>query len=302
MTRHIVPALAAALILSACGSKSSDGLAGYVEAELLYIAPQDAGALLALDVKEGDRVEKGQALFRIDPARMALSLDQAEKSAAAATDRVADGGALAQQTAEAEAGFENARLQYARSSKLLKEGVVTQARVDNDRAGFEAARARLDAAKAERAAAEGDAASARALADLWRKRLEDLAVTSPEAGSIERVYRRPGEIVAAGDPVVALLPPDNLKIRFYAPEALLSTLQVGGEVSVACDRCASNIRARITFIAAEPQFTPPVIYSVEEREKLVFLVEARTEGGARLTPGLPVVVAAGAEPRSAEAK
>lgn len=290
LRRRLAPLVVAALFLSACGAKEDSGLAGYVEADLLYIAPQDGGALLALEVREGDIVETGAPLFRIDPARMALSLGQAEAAAAAAADRVSDEGALAQQTSEAEARFENARRQYQRSAELLKEGVVTRARVDDDRAAFEAAEARRDGAKAEREAAARDAGSARALADLWRRRLDDLEVRAPAAGSIERIYRRAGEIVAAGDPVLALLPPGGFKIRFFAPEAMLSGLRPGGEVLVDCGRCPETIRARITYVAAEPQFTPPVIYSVDEREKLVFLVEARPESGARLTPGLPVTV------------
>lgn len=281
---------AAFALLAACGAEEEAGLAGYVEAELLYIAAQDGGAVLALDVREGDRVAAGDPLFRIDPARMALSLEQAETAAAAAAERASRTGPLARRTAEALAQFENARLQFERSRKLLKEGVVTEARVDADRAQYEAAQARLEAARGERETAAREADSAAAFAGLWKKRLADLEVRAPQAGAVERVYRRAGEIVAAGDPVLALLPPDNLKIRFYAPERLLPAMRVGAEVLVSCGRCDENIRARISYVAAEPQFTPPVIYSIKEREKLVFLVEARPGAGARLTPGLPVTV------------
>lgn len=279
-----------ALALAACAQKSDEVLSGYVESELLYIAPQDAGVLADLMVSEGDAVAQGAPLFRIDPERMKLSLAQGEAAAAAARARVADKGPLEEQVAEAQAQFDNAERSYRRSTALKAQGVVTQARVDADRAAYETAAARLARAKAERDAAAREAESAEALAALWRRRLADLDVTAPEAGTVQRVYRRVGEIVGAGDPVLALLPPSNLKVRFYAPEALLAQLQVGGTVSISCDRCEALIAARITFVASEPQFTPPVIYSVEEREKLVFLVEARPADGARLTPGLPVSV------------
>lgn len=278
------------LVLAACGQKADGALSGYVESELLYIAPQDSGILAELLVAEGDAVPQGAPLFSIDPERMKLQLAQGEAAAEAARARVAEGGALQEQVAEAQAQFANAERSYRRSSALKTQGVVTQAQVDADRAAFETATARLARAKAERDAAARDAQSADALAALWRKRLSDLAVTAPVAGKVERLYRRVGEMVGAGDPVLALLPPSNLKVRFYAPEALLSQLEVGGAVSLTCDRCEGPIAARITYVASEPQFTPPVIYSVEEREKLVFLVEARPLDGARLTPGLPVSV------------
>ncbi|MEQ1931346.1 MAG: HlyD family efflux transporter periplasmic adaptor subunit [Parvularculaceae bacterium] len=290
MQRRLFSVFLGGALLAGCADKSDGSLAGYVESELLYIAPQDAGVLAELSVVEGDAVAGGAPLFRIDPERMKLSVEQATTAAGAARARVGEGGPLEEAVAEAQAQFDNAARSYRRSSSLKKQGVVTQARIDADRAAYEGAEARLARAKAERDAAARDAQSAEALAALWKKRLADLAVTAPEAGTIERVYRRAGEMVAAGDPVVALLPPGNLKVRFYAPETVLSTLAVGGEVAIACDRCGEPLSARITYIAAEPQFTPPVIYSVDERAKLVFLIEARPRDGAHLTPGLPVTV------------
>jgi HlyD family secretion protein len=278
------------MLLAACAREETGEVSGYVEAELLYIAPQDAGVLRSLLVSEGDSVEKGARLFEIDPERMRLSLEQAERVAGAAAARVGEKGALAEAVAEAEAQFENARGNYDRSRMLRRQGVVTEARVDNDRAAFDGAAARLQRLRAERDAAAGDAAAQAALAELWKKRLADLSVAAPSGGTIERIYRRPGEMVAVGDPVLALLPPGHVKIRFYAPEPRLSALTVGARVEVSCDRCASDLRARITYVASEPQFTPPVIYSVEERAKLVFLIEARPEDAAKLTPGLPVTV------------
>jgi HlyD family secretion protein len=107
---------------------------------------------------------------------------------------------------------------------------------------------------------------------------------------VERIFRRPGEYVQPGSPVLALLPPANLKLRFFAPQALLSRFQLGREVAISCDGCASGLTARVSFTATEPQFTPPVIYSVAERQKLVFLVEARPNQPAALRPGQPLDV------------
>jgi HlyD family secretion protein len=108
---------------------------------------------------------------------------------------------------------------------------------------------------------------------------------------VQQVYFRPGEVVTAGRPVLSLLPPGNVKLRFYVPEAMLPKVAIGDPVRVSCDGCAADLAARITFIARSAEFTPPVIYSQEERSKLVFLVEARPEKPDSLRVGQPVSVA-----------
>jgi HlyD family secretion protein len=115
-------------------------------------------------------------------------------------------------------------------------------------------------------------------------------MASPAAGTIQQIYYRPGELVPAGKPVLALLPPGNIKIRFFVPEAVLPKSKLGEPVTVRCDGCAGEIKARVTFISRSSEFTPPVIYSLEERAKLVFLIEARTDEPADLRVGQPVDV------------
>jgi len=119
-------------------------------------------------------------------------------------------------------------------------------------------------------------------------RLARRKLVSPVAGTVQQVYYRPGEMVPAGRPVLALLPPENIKVRFYVPEAMLAKIALGEMVKVQCDGCAADIAARISFISDSAEFTPPVIYSLEERSKLVFLVEARPERPERLRAGQPV--------------
>jgi HlyD family secretion protein len=115
-------------------------------------------------------------------------------------------------------------------------------------------------------------------------------VASPAAGVVQQIYFRQGEMVPAGRPVLALLPPENLKLRFFVPESLVPKIAIGDMVSVSCDGCASDIAARVSFIAQAAEFTPPVIYSLEERSKLVFLVEARPDKPTALRVGQPVSV------------
>lgn len=279
-----------ALALAACAKEDPNTLPGYVESDALMMAAEDGGRVAELFVEEGDTVEAGAPLFRLDPARAKFSAEQAASSAAAAEARAAKEGALAQAVAEAEAQFKNAGVSYDRSKSLYADKVIAKARLDADRAAYDAAKARLERARAEQAAAEKEWSAAEASEGLARRRVADLEVNAPAAGSIERVYRRRGEVTAPGEPVLALLPPENVKIRFYAPEPLLASLTIGADISFTCDGCDGASKARISFIAREPQFTPPLIYSLEERGKLVFLVEARPENPQSLRPGLPVTV------------
>lgn len=283
--------LFAAMALAGCSDPSRDRLTGYVEAETLYMAPQEAGVIAEVLVAEGDSVSAGDVLFRMKSDRIAYQVDQAAAAAQSAGKRADDAGALAKAVSEAQANLERIAADFARTQQLFRDGFVSKARLDSDRAALTAAQARLDAARAERDAAQDDYRSVEAQAGLAKQRLDDLAVTAPKAGAIERIYRRAGEVAAAGDPVAALLPPDNVKIRFYAPERMLSSFAPGNEVGFRCDGCAEGLKARIVYVASEPQFTPPVIYNLEERDKLVFLIEARPLDPQGLRPGLPVDVA-----------
>lgn len=282
--------IVAFLLFAACAREEARPLTGYVEADLLYLAPQETGLIRELMVEPGSRVAAGDVIFRLDARRASFSAAQAEATAGGAAARTADTGMIAQQIAEAEANVSLARQTFARTARLLKEGVVTRARYDADAAALKAAEARLASISAERDAALRDVDAATAAARLAERRLADMETTAPASGVIERVYRRAGEVVGAGEPVAALLAPENLKLRFFAPEPLLSSLSIGAPVAFTCDGCEGDQEAAIIFIASEPQFTPPVIYSIAEREKLVFLVEARPASPARLRPGQPVSI------------
>lgn len=282
--------VAAAILLAACADETPATLSGYVEADLVYLAPQDAGIVKTLNVREGDAVKAGDVVFTLDPARLSIAAEQASSAAQGAGARAADDGAMAQQIAEAESAMKLADQNYRRSRLLIKDDAISREQLDAAAAAYSAAKARLDRARAERDAMLRDWDAMTAAQRLAEKRLADLETTAPAAGVVERVYRRPGEVVAIGDPVVAILPPENLKLRFFAPERLLATLKTGGKVSFSCDSCAPGLTATISYVAKEPQFTPPVIYSLDEREKLVFLVEARPDDPEGFRPGLPVTI------------
>lgn len=274
------------LALSACGgAKKERPLQGYAEADLLYLSPREAGFVETLAVKEGDEVKAGALLFRLDVDRSNATLNKARANNAATGQESA---AAAQAVREARASVDLARVTLSRSEALLKSGYATKAKVDEDRANMQAVEARLRTAQAQAAAASRQIGASGADVTLAREQAQDRAVNAPADGRIEQVYRRPGELATAGDPVVALLPPANIKLKFFAPETMLSQLKLGGVIDVSCDACEKGMTAKISYIASQPQFTPPVIYSLEQREKLVFLVEARPEHPDKFRPGQPL--------------
>jgi HlyD family secretion protein len=171
--------------------------------------------------------------------------------------------------AENEAAVVNARITFERAQELLKRNVGSHKVFDDAEAALRSAEARLNSA---------------------RTRLDRRRVLSPVTGTVQEVYFRVGEMVATGRPIVSLLPPDNTRVRFFVPEAVMPKLHIGDRVAVICDGCPGTLHARINFLSAQAEFTPPVIYSQEERERLVFRVEATPEDATAFRVGQPVTV------------
>jgi HlyD family secretion protein len=243
--RRIALALAAALLLAGCGNGKEPTYQGWVEAELIFVGPDEQGRIETLNVREGDQVELQAPLFTLDS-----DLQRAD-------------------VAMQEAAVKNAQIAYDRAMTLLRTQTGTQRAFDDAEAALRTAQARLNSAQT---------------------RMARRKVASPVTGSVQQIYYRAGELVPAGKPIVALLPPGNLKVRFFVNEATLPKLKIGEPVTVGCDGCASGIVAKVSFIARTSEFTPPVIYSLEERSKLVFLIEARPERPELLRVGQPVSV------------
>lgn len=163
----------------------------------------------------------------------------------------------------------NAQQSFDRARELLKTAAGTQKTYDDAEAALRQAKANLE----------------------WSQtRLARRDAFSPGDATVEQIYFRPGETVPAGKPVVALLPPGNLKLRFFAPQSILPEIKYGETVAVSCDGCEKGLTAKVSFIARSAEFTPPVIYSLEERAKLVFLIEARPEHPEKFRVGQPVTV------------
>ncbi|HXF54479.1 MAG TPA: efflux RND transporter periplasmic adaptor subunit [Hyphomicrobiaceae bacterium] len=219
---------------------------GWIEADLVFVSPDEIGRIEKLAVREGSTVEQGSALFALD--------DDLQRAA----------------VAEAEAAVTNARQAYERAKVLLDRAVGSQKTFDDAEAVLRTAEAKLNSAKT---------------------RLDRRTMNSPTRGIVQEVYFRVGETVQPGRPIVAILPPQNVKVRFFVPQAVLPTIRIGDRVRVSCDGCRNDLSARVSFIAAQAEFTPPVIYSLEERARLVFRIEAVPEHPENVRIGQPVSVA-----------
>ena len=183
--------------------------------------------------------------------------------------------------------------------------VVKKTAVENAQQNFDRAKALLKTqAGTQKTYDDAEAALRQAKANMaWSEtRLARRNAYSPADGTIEQVYFRGGETVSAGKPVVALLPPQNLKFRFFAPEPVLPNIKYGETVMVSCDGCEKELTAKVSFIARSAEFTPPVIYSLDERAKLVFLIEARPDQPDKFRVGQPVTVTLPKEPPKESSK
>jgi HlyD family secretion protein len=225
---------------------------GWIEADFIFVSPDEIGRVDTLSVREGSAVEVGSPLFTLD--------DDLQRAT----------------VADNEATVTNAKQAYTRAEVLLKRAVGTQKAFDDAEASLRSAEAKLNSA---------------------RTRLERRRRASPVAGSIQEIYFRVGEMVDAGRPIVSILPPKNVKIRFFVPQATLPSVTIGDRVLVHCDGCRDDLYARVSFISAQAEFSPPVIYTLEERARLVFRIEALPEEPSQMRIGQPASVALNPSPR-----
>ncbi|QJP12434.1 HlyD family efflux transporter periplasmic adaptor subunit [Starkeya sp. ORNL1] len=305
-------AIAAALALAACGESGPPRFQGYAESDLIFVGPDEAGRVIALYVDEGAQVKPGDKLFEVeadmqeaDVASAKANLAQAQAqldNLQAATQRPEEIAVLKASERRAATALDMSRIELGRQAELTAKKVGSQAALDDAQHTFDQNQAALDeirrqidvgnlAARDQQiAAAEHAVGMAQANLAAAQTRLDRRKLAAKVEGSVETVYFRPGELVPAGRPVVSILPPNLIKVRFFAPEPDLPRFRMGTKVSVTCDGCSKPIPATVSFIAASAEYTPPVIYSLDERAKLVFMLEARPDDANALRPGQPVTV------------
>lgn len=297
-----IPILASLL---SCGPAAPLAV-GYVEGEFVWLAPIETAQVQSVAVRRGDRFEPGQIIVRLEDTDARIAVSQAEAALAQAEAQLADLkigkrpeeiDVLAATLTSAEAEAEEARRVVERTQDLFGRGTATQAQLDSAKTQLEVTTAAIGQAKANlavaelparpetiRAAEEGVKQASAALAEAqWR--LSKRSLSAVNAGRVDDVIRDPGDIAGPSAPVLSLLPDGAVKLKVYVPEPDFSRLKVGGKLVVRCDGCGEGLTATISYVSPDPEFTPPVIYSLETRQKLVYLVEARPDGDTRLQPG-----------------
>lgn len=312
--RRLIVLLAGLLV--ACGEGKDPVLPGYIEAELTRVAAPIAGRLVQLPVSKGAEVKVGAALFVLEAESEQAAVDEAQARVRRSTAQAADLAkgkrqdeiaVLEAQQAAAQASLALAQSDLRRQSTLARAGFTSGASLDALQSKVHAEQARLAEAAAQlrvaklaarkdaRVVAGADIAAAQAQLAQSRWRLDQKMVSAPVSARVDDTLYRVGEWVSAGNPVVSLQEPGAIKVRFFVPQAKLAQFPVGQKIQVHCDGC-KNFSAKVSFVAKSAEFTPPVIYSKENRAKLVFLVEAIPESGQALSPGQPVDISLEVQP------
>jgi HlyD family secretion protein len=237
--------VALAGVLAGCNEPRNPGYQGWVEADMIFVSPDESGRVTKLNVREGDEIKTGIQLYSVDDDLQQADLNQNNATLA------------------------NAQQTYDRALSLSKTGSGTIANLDAAVSALRVAEARVNTSQTRLARRIGYA---------------------PVSGTVQQIYFREGETVPAQRPVLSIMPPGNMKIRFYVPEIDLPKLAIGDEVRVTCDNCSADLTAKIYFLATSAEYTPPVIYSLDERNKLVYLVQARPSRPDALRVGQPISV------------
>ncbi len=305
-----------ALLLAACAKPQDDLWQGYIEGEYVLLASPYAGQLEKLYVRRGDAIEAGKPVFALEQAAERAARLEAEERLRSAQARLEnlqvprrppEIAALREQLKQAQAARELSRSQLERQERLFKAGFIARSLYDEARTAFERDSARVAEVQSqlknallplgredERKGAERDVEAAKAALAQAAWRLEQKSVAAPVSGLVQDTFFVPGEWVPAGKPVASLLPPQNVKVRFYVPEAVVGAMRVGQPVEIRCDGCSGPFAAKVSWVSTQAEYTPPVLYSKESRTKLRFLVEARFDHPeqAKLKPGQPIDVRA----------
>jgi HlyD family secretion protein len=307
-------AVITAVFLVACQRAPSDRVQGYVEGEFVYIASPFPGALESLAVRRGTQVRAGDALFALEHVAEKAARDEAERRLGQALANLEDAKkgkrpteieSIKAQLKQAQAALRLSTREVVRQEGLTAvPGAAVELEVDRARAARDQDQQRVAQLQAELntallgsrtdqvIAAEAEvrareAALARAEWEFGQKRQQ-----APKTGLVFDTLYREGEWVPAGRPVVVLLPPQNIKVRAFVPEKRVGTLHAGDEAQVTVDGVAAPVSGTVSYISPRAEYTPPVIYSQESREKLVFMVEVAVDpqAAADLNPGQPVDV------------
>ncbi|WP_395448468.1 HlyD family secretion protein [Aminobacter sp. UC22_36] len=302
----------AASLFSACAAPAPLAV-GYVEGDYVQLAPIEVAQVETVSVRRGDRVEAGKPIVTLESGDARIAVTQAEAALAQAEAQLADlkVGKRPEEIAALEATVRSAKAQSDEASRVLvrtqdlfRRGIATQAQMDEAKTQVEVSQAAIGLAEANLdvaglparedaiKAADKQVEQARSALGQAQWRLSKRTLTAPAAGRIDDVIRNAGDTAGPSSPVLSVLPDGAVKLTLFIPEKAFSSVRVGTRLAVRCDGCADGLTAKVSYVSPDPEFTPPVIYSLENRQKLVYLVEARPEdANSALQPGQIVDVA-----------
>ena len=284
---------------------------GYVEEDFTYASASSPGTIAQIAVSEGQLVRKGDLLFALESSQQQAQYEaaKARADAAQATLQNLQTGSRQEEIDVTQASLSKAQADLAlaqqnltRSQDLFTRGLEPQAKLDQDKASVKSAQAAVDqlqaqlkvqqlpARDAQQIAAEATFAAAKADADTARATLDNRQVTAPADGRIERLFFRVGEVANAGVPVVSIGGADAMRVLFYVSQGDRQQFALGDRLAVSCDGCGPELTATINRFDSSPQFTPPIIYSRDERSRLVFQTEAVLDQQNSILPGQPVTI------------
>lgn len=299
--------------LSGCSSKDSNTALGYIDGKYIYLSSSVSGVLKQRLVRRGDQVKAGQLLYKLDPNPEQSELAKAQGDLAEAQEKLSDlmhgqrvtilEQIIAQRKA-AQANLVLAEANLKRYHQLYLDGAVGKAEYDTRLADYKSAKEDVKQQEANLAenklgarrhqilaqAAAVEAAKATVAELQWE--LQQKTMMANKSGVVFDTFYREGEYVPAGQAVLALLPPQNIRVKFFVPETQLSQLKVGQPITFTCDGCKTPGHATVYYISPSAEYTPPVIYSQDTRVKLVYRVEADMQPteAVKFHPGQPVTV------------
>ena len=309
----VFPLFPVCLLLGGCSDPPPDFFQGYVEGEYVHVSSPIGGQLQTLAVQRGMQVSGGEPLFTLEHAFEAEAVAEAEQEWRRAENKLADLGkglrpselaAIEARLEQTRAAQNLARLEYDRREKLYADHTIAREQLDRARTELESTgaavaqltaelkTARLGGRSDEIEAARADVEAAARRLEQARWRLEQKTQAAPQTGYVYDTLYNEGEWIPAGYPVVSLLPPDNIKVRFFVPEQAVGALRIGQQGFMSFDGVAEKYPLTVSYISPQAEYTPPVIYSRETRSKLVFMIEAKVveKQAAGLHPGQPVDV------------
>lgn len=248
---------------------------GRVEATQIDVATKLAGRVGDVSVGEGSFVEAGQIVARMDTATLQAELHQAEGQLAQARNAVATANAVVEQR-RSELGLAQSTLK--RSQELVARGFLSPQKLDVDRTQVLTAKAALVAAQSKVVEAESGVQAAIAATQRIKTELDDSALKAPRAGRVQYRLAEPGEVLGAGGKVVSILDLSDVYMTVFLPETTAGRLAIGAEARLILDAAPQYVvPAKVSFVAAEAQFTPKTVETAQERQKLVFRVKAHID-------------------------